>query len=68
MGDQMIRLAANIRIWQDERLGRLWRAALRDGDEETVVTFPDFRALADFLSDHLGLNLLDNQNSLGTSA
>jgi hypothetical protein len=58
--EQTIVLRDGVRIWQDERLGRLWRLALRDGDEEQVIGFPDLAALGDFLAEQLGLNLVES--------
>lgn len=59
MDQKTIVLRDGVRIWQDERLGRLWRLALRDGEEEQVIGFPDLAALGDFLADRLGLNLVE---------
>ncbi len=59
MVTQTVNLKLNIRIWQDERLGRLWRVAYPDGDSETVVSFPDTAALGDFIAERLGLDLVD---------
>jgi hypothetical protein len=59
MNEHAVRLKLDLRVWQDERMGRLWRLAYRDGDDETVITFPDSAALGDFIADRLGLNLLD---------
>jgi hypothetical protein len=56
---KMIVLRDGVRIWQDERLGRLWRLAVRDGEEEQVIGFPDIAALGDFLAERLGLNLVE---------
>jgi hypothetical protein len=58
--EQTIVLRDGVRIWQDERLGRLWRLALRDGEEEQVIGFPDLAALGDFLAERLGLNLVES--------
>jgi hypothetical protein len=33
--------------------------AYREGDEETVVSFPDTEALGDFIAERFGLTLLD---------
>lgn len=52
-------LRAELRVWQDERFGRHWRVAYRDGDDETVVSFPDSEALGDFIAERLGLDLLE---------
>lgn len=54
-----LNLKTSLRVWRDERLGRLWRAAYREGDEETVVSFPDAAALGDFIAEHFGLTLFD---------
>ncbi|MBX0326505.1 hypothetical protein K2Z83_02200 [Oscillochloris sp. ZM17-4] len=60
MNDRAVHLKLNLRVWQDERMGQLWRLAYRDGDDdETVITFPDSAALGDFIADRLGLNLID---------
>jgi hypothetical protein len=57
-----------VRIWQDERLGRLWRVALRDGEDEQVIGFPDIAALGDFLAERLGLNLMETFGQRGGAA
>ncbi len=49
----------NLRIWRDERYGKVWRVAYDDGSGETIVSFPDTAALGDFLAEQLGLNLVD---------
>ncbi|NNJ09042.1 hypothetical protein EKD04_001730 [Chloroflexales bacterium ZM16-3] len=59
MNEHAVQLKLDLRVWQDERMGRLWRLAYRDGDEETVITFPDSAALGDFIAERLGLNLID---------
>lgn len=59
MRDRVLTLKAEFRVWRDERLGRLWRVAYRDGDEETVVSFPDSEALGDFIAEQFGVRLLD---------
>ncbi|MFQ3662634.1 MAG: hypothetical protein SNJ69_09610 [Chloroflexaceae bacterium] len=60
MRDCVVTLTAELRVWQDERLGRRWRVAYREGDEETVVSFPDTEALGDFIAERFGLTLLDH--------
>lgn len=57
METQPVQLKLDLRVWQDERMGCLWRVAYTDGDGETVVTFPDSAALGDFIADRLGLFL-----------
>ncbi len=59
--EQALTLRAQIKVWQDERFGQLWRVAYRDGDEETVVSFPDTEALGDFIAEQFGLDLLESQ-------
>jgi hypothetical protein len=59
MNTQVVSLPTNVRIWQDERIGRFWRIAYSDGDGETVVGFPDSAALGDFLVERFGLILVD---------
>lgn len=59
MNEHAVRLTLDLRVWQDERMGRLWRLAYRDGDDETVISFPDAAALGDFIAEWFGLNLLD---------
>lgn len=61
-------LRDGVRIWQDERLGRLWRLALRDGEEEHVIGFPDVAALGDFLAERLGLNLIETFGQRNSAA
>jgi hypothetical protein len=58
--ERAITLKAELRVWQDERFGQLWRVAYRDGDDETVVSFPDAEALGDFIAEQFGLDLLEN--------
>lgn len=57
--EQALTLRAQLRVWQDERFGQLWRVAYREGDEETVVSFPDAEALGDFIAEQFGLDLLE---------
>jgi hypothetical protein len=52
-------LRSELRVWQDERLGKLWRIAYRDGDDETVVSFPDAEAMGDFIAEQFGLDLIE---------
>jgi hypothetical protein len=59
MNEYAVHLKLDLRVWQDEQMGRRWRLAYHDGDAETVVTFPDTAALGDFIAERLGLNLLD---------
>lgn len=58
--ERAITLRAELRVWQDERFGQLWRVAYRDGDDETVVSFPDAEALGDFIAEQFGLDLLES--------
>lgn len=55
----VVTLTEDLRVWQDERLGRRWRVAYREGDEEMVVSFPDVEALGDFIAERFGLALLE---------
>lgn len=59
MGERTLTLKADLRVWQDERFGQLWRVAYRDGDEEMIVSFPDSEALGDFIAEQFGVDLLD---------
>ncbi len=68
MNQRSLTLKAEFRVWQDERFGRLWRVAYRDGDEETVVSFPDSEALGDFIAEQFGVTLLDNNDSPALAA
>lgn len=52
-------LRSELRVWQDERLGKLWRIAYRDGADETVVSFPDAEAMGDFIAEQFGLDLIE---------
>jgi hypothetical protein len=61
MNERTLTLKADFRVWQDERFGQLWRVAYRDGDEETVVSFPDSEALGDFIAETFGLALLETE-------
>lgn len=60
MNEQTVRLKLDLRVWQDERLGQLWRLAYHDGDDETIISFPDSAALGDFIAERLGLTLVDS--------
>lgn len=60
MNERVLNLKADFRVWQDERFGQLWRVAYRDGDEETVVSFPDSEALGDFIAERFGFDLEEN--------
>lgn len=59
MSDRALTLKADFRVWQDDRFGHHWRVAYRDGDEVTVVSFPDSEALGDFIAETFGVGLLD---------
>lgn len=61
-------LRAELRVWQDERFGQLWRVAYRDGDDETVVSFPDAEALGDFIAEQFGLDLLELHETAALAA
>lgn len=60
MGERALTLKAELRVWQDERFDQLWRVAYRDGDDETVVSFPDSEALGDFIAEQFGVGMLDD--------
>jgi hypothetical protein len=64
MGERTLTLRADLRVWQDERFGQLWRVAYRDGDEEMIVSFPDSEALGDFIAEQFGVGLLDATDTL----
>jgi len=57
MRERAVSLQPDIRVWQDARIGNLWRVAFRDGDGEQVITFPDSQAMGDFIAERLGLML-----------
>jgi hypothetical protein len=59
MDEYAVKLTLDLRVWQDERTGQLWRLAYRDGDDETVVAFPDSAALGDFIAERLGITMVD---------
>jgi hypothetical protein len=59
MRERSVALQPDIRVWQDSRMGNLWRVAYRDGDEEQVVAFPDSQAMGDFIAERLGLYIGD---------
>lgn len=59
MSERALTLKTDLRVWQDERFGQLWRVAYRDGDEETIVSFPDSEALGDFIAEQFGLALIE---------
>ena len=60
MDQRTLTLKADLRVWQDERFGQLWRVAYHDGDEERVVSFPDSEALGDFIAEQFGVGLLES--------
>jgi hypothetical protein len=59
MQDSTVCLELGMRVWQDERLNQAWRVAYREGDDETVVTFPDAAAMGDFIAERFGLALFE---------
>ncbi|GAB4438872.1 MAG: hypothetical protein OHK0015_33070 [Chloroflexi bacterium OHK40] len=61
MNERALTLKADLRVWQDERFGQLWRVAYRDGDEVTIVSFPDSEALGDFIAEQFGVGLDDSE-------
>lgn len=68
MGEHGVKLKLDLRVWQDERMGQLWRLAYRDGDEEMIVSFPDSVALGDFIAEHLGLSIVDGGLEMADAA
>ena len=66
--ERVLTLRAEFRVWRDERFGQLWRVAYRDGDDETVVSFPDAEALGDFIAEQFGLDLLESYEELALAA
>lgn len=61
MGTQFATATVAIRVWQEERLGRIWRCAFDDGYGEVVVSFPNTAAMGDFIAEQIGLKLLDDE-------
>jgi hypothetical protein len=61
-------LRAELRVWQDDRIGKLWRVAYRDGDDETVVSFPDAEAMGDFIAEQFGLDLIETHDLMPLAA
>lgn len=61
MNAASVTLHEDIRVWQDDRLGQLWRVSYRDGDSQMVVTFPDTAAMGDFIAERLGIYLEDEE-------
>jgi hypothetical protein len=49
---------ANLRIWKDSAMNGAWRCSYRDGDSTVVVSFPDLKALGDFIAEELGLSVI----------
>lgn len=66
--EQAFSLKAQLRVWQDERLGQLWRVAYLDGDDERVVSFPDAEALGDFIAEQFGLDLIESHEITALAA
>lgn len=66
--ERAITLRAELRVWQDERFGQLWRVAYREGDDETVVSFPDAEALGDFIAEQFGIDLLEGHEVAALAA
>jgi hypothetical protein len=46
-----------MRVWRDSGLDRVWRLSYSEGEDETVVSFPDDAALNDFIAEQLGFGL-----------
>ncbi len=59
MRAEMVHLRPGLRVWRDNRMGYIWRVAYKDGDGETVVSFPDSAAMGDFIAEQFGLSLED---------
>lgn len=57
--EHTLSVRSDIRVWQDEQFGKLWRVAYRNGDEVMLVSFPDEAALDDFIDEQFGLDLLE---------
>jgi hypothetical protein len=62
MRERAVALQPDIRVWQDSRMGNLWRVAYHDGGEEQVIVFPDSEAMGDFIAERLGLYLGDGDD------
>lgn len=63
MGTQLATATVALRVWQEERMGRIWRCAFNDGNGEVVVSFPDTAAMGDFIAEQVGLGLLDEEDA-----
>ena len=61
MGTQLATATIALRVWQEERLGYIWRCAFNDGNGEVVVSFPDTAAMGDFIAEQAGLTLLEDE-------
>jgi len=61
MGTQLATATIALRVWQEERLGHIWRCAYDDGNGEIVVSFPTTAAMGDFIAEQVGLGLLDEE-------
>jgi hypothetical protein len=61
MATQLTTARVSLRVWQEERMGRVWRCAIDDGAGEVVVSFPDTAAMGDFIAEQIGLQLEDDE-------
>jgi hypothetical protein len=71
MTTQLTTATVSLRVWQEERMGRVWRCAIDDGAGEVVVSFPDTAAMGDFIAEQIGLQFEDDERqarSMGDGA
>jgi hypothetical protein len=61
MVTQLATATIALRVWQEERLGRVWRCAFNDGSGEVVVSFPNTAAMGDFIAEQVGLALEEDE-------
>jgi hypothetical protein len=61
MGTQFATSTIALRVWQEERMGYVWRCAFNEGSGEVVVSFPDTAAMGDFIAEQVGLGLLEEE-------
>ncbi len=64
MATQLTTATVSLRVWQEERMGRVWRCAIDDGAGEVVVSFPDTAAMGDFIAEQIGLQLEEDEGQM----
>ena len=64
MATQLTTATIALRVWQEERMGQIWRCAFDDGSGEVVISFPDTAAMGDFIAEQVGLAFEEEETAV----